>query len=232
MLVFSSAGNEANDPWQFMVAPSDGNLVVGVGAVDFNGIWAPFSSLGPNADGDVKPNISAMGWGTFVQREDNVIRQGSGTSFSCPVVAGMAACLWQAFPMATNFQIKDAIEKSASQYNSPDFKLGYGIPDFEKAATILTEQGLGNIESTKYWLVSSNPFTDDLQFIQQKKLTAGNVRVALFSVSGRKIFEKTFASGSPIVFRNLSNLPSGVYVALIESSDKSEAHKLVKNSSK
>ena len=60
MLVFSSAGNEADNPWKYLVAPSDGDLVIGVGAVNNDSIWAPFSSLGPSADGDVKPNLAAV----------------------------------------------------------------------------------------------------------------------------------------------------------------------------
>ncbi len=232
MLVFSSAGNEGNDPWQFLVAPSDGSSVIGVGAVDKDGVWASFSSLGPNANHEVKPNVSALGWGTFVQSETGIIAQGSGTSFSCPVLTGMAACLWQAFPRATNLQIKEAIEKSASQYNTPDPRLGYGIPDFEKASQILEDQGLGNVESEKYWITSANPFINEIEFFQQKNRTDGNTHIFLFSLNGRKLVEKTFPPGSPLVFRNLSNLPSGVYVVFIRSADQSESHKLVKISSK
>lgn len=232
MLVFSSAGNEGNDPWKFLVAPSDGNSVIGVGAVNQNGVGAPFSSLGSNASGNVKPNVSALGWGTFVQKENNTIGQSSGTSFSSPVLAGMAACLWQAFPEATNHQIKDAIEKSASQYHSPDNQLGYGIPDFERAARILEDQGSGSIEPEKHWLAASNPFSSEVQFIRQKKLTKEDIRISFFSLNGQIVFDHIFASGSPLVLKNLSNLPNGVYVAFIKSSDQSEAHKLVKISSK
>ncbi|HKJ41416.1 MAG TPA: S8 family serine peptidase, partial [Sunxiuqinia sp.] len=53
MLVFASAGNEARDPWHYIIAPSDGDFVVGVAAVNKDSIWAPFSSLGPASDGDV-----------------------------------------------------------------------------------------------------------------------------------------------------------------------------------
>ncbi len=231
MLVFSSVGNEGNNSWQFLVAPSDGEYVIGVGAVNSDGEWAPFSSYGPNASGDIKPNVSAVGWGAFIQRENDNISSANGTSFSSPIMAGMAACLWQAFPKATNLQIKDAIEKSASQYNFPDFQLGYGIPNFELAAEILDDLRLDNINSDKYWTVSSNPFTDEIQFIPQKKQIENDTRIMLFSINGHKVFDIFFAMGSPLVFRNLSNLPNGVYVAFIESAEKKEAHKLVKISS-
>jgi subtilisin family serine protease len=49
-----------------------------------------------------------------------IVQAGSGTSFACPQIAGIAACLWQAFPTKTNWEIKTAIEQSASQYLTPD----------------------------------------------------------------------------------------------------------------
>jgi hypothetical protein len=59
----------------------------------------------------------------------------NGTSFSSPMMAGMSACLWQAFPNLNNMEIIDLIQKSANQYNAPDSLLGYGIPNFRKAYT-------------------------------------------------------------------------------------------------
>src|SRR5690606_18364252 len=98
IIVFSSAGNEGseNNPWKYILAPSDGDKVTAVGAVDKEGNPAPFSSWGPASDGDVKPNVSAVGWNTIVQRTNGTVGTANGTSFSSPVMAGAAACLWQA----------------------------------------------------------------------------------------------------------------------------------------
>ena len=56
-----------------------------------------------------------------------------GTSFSAPIISGMIASLWGAFPEKTNQEIFEAIEKSSDQFNNPDAEMGYGIPDFLKA---------------------------------------------------------------------------------------------------
>jgi hypothetical protein len=63
----------------------------------------------------------------------------SGTSFSCPIIAGAAACLWQICPAASAMQIRAAILQSASQYTHPDDSNGYGLPDMVKAARILMD---------------------------------------------------------------------------------------------
>jgi hypothetical protein len=66
------------------------------------------------------------------------VSSGSGTSFSSPITAGMVACLWQANPGKRNTEIMDAIRQSASLANDPTAFLGYGIPDYLKADSLLS----------------------------------------------------------------------------------------------
>lgn len=226
MLVFASAGNEASDPWKYIIAPSDGDMVIGVGAVSPDSIWAPFSSLGPASDGDIKPNLVAVGWGTIVQQQDGRISASNGTSFSSPVLAGMAACLWQAFPAATNWQIKEAIEKSASQYTTPDDKIGYGIPDFHLASLLLQDPG-PEVTAPK-WLAVPNPFSDHLYFYHPAPSSAQEIMVSLFSIEGRCLFKQVFPNHRSIYLLNLANLPSGIILARIETHTETSVIKLIK----
>ena len=92
MLVVSSAGNEGNNAWQHIITPSDGLYCLGVGAVDGNGNYVSFSSIGPSADGRVKPDVAAMGSRTVVQGTDGQIATANGTSLSAPIISGLAAC--------------------------------------------------------------------------------------------------------------------------------------------
>jgi serine protease AprX len=140
ILVVNSAGNRGNSAWRYLTAPSDGLHVMAIGAVRADSTRAGFSSFGPSADGRVKPNVVAMGSRTTYAALDSTARQGNGTSFSSPLIAGMAACLKQAFPGITARDLKDAIEKSAHTYNTPSDSLGYGIPDFWKAYTLLRDR--------------------------------------------------------------------------------------------
>jgi len=133
ILVVNSAGNEGNSSWRYISAPADGDSVLCIGAVNENKVIASFSSRGPNSSGHLKPNVCGNGANIYVAAGDNDIQKGNGTSFSCPLIAAAAACLWQAFPQKTNMEIFHAIEQSADRYNTPDYDYGFGIPNFFSA---------------------------------------------------------------------------------------------------
>lgn len=141
MIVVSSAGNEGTSDWKHIGIPADARSVLAVGATDIKGKRAPFSSLGPTADGRVKPDVAAPGaWVTVADAFSFRVSNGSGTSFAAPILAGMIASLWEAFPDRTNLEVLDAVRRSASQAGKPDNELGYGLPDFAKAFRLLSQK--------------------------------------------------------------------------------------------
>lgn len=132
-----SAGNEGTNAWKYISAPADADSILAVGAVDRSGLKASFSSLGPSFDKRIKPDVSSMGLGTVVGTTTGAIATSNGTSFSSPLMAGFAAGMIQANPRNSSWQIIDAIKKSGNQATKPDNLLGYGIPNFLKATTLL-----------------------------------------------------------------------------------------------
>ena len=112
-------------------APADGKRVVSVGAVDSLGLRAAFSSVGPTADGRIKPDVAALGVRAKVAGTATVSAYGlaSGTSFSCPLTAGVVALLLQAHPTYTVDQVLLALRSTASQHGEPDILLGWGLVD-------------------------------------------------------------------------------------------------------
>lgn len=132
ILVVNSAGNEGNTTWHYIVAPADvnGDSLIAVGAVTSAGTPASFSSYGPSADGRVKPDLAALGQSPWVAlAADSGYTQVNGTSFSCPLVAGLAACLMQARPDWPPKLLIRGLRLTASQATTPDNRVGYGIPD-------------------------------------------------------------------------------------------------------
>jgi subtilisin family serine protease len=130
MLLVVAAGNEGNKAWHYIASPADADSILTVGAVDVQDSIAGFSSWGPTADGRVKPEVCARGHQTaLINPVDNSVVHSNGTSFACPIVAGMAACLWSALPHATNMEIRQRIIASADRYTAPHPQYGYGIPD-------------------------------------------------------------------------------------------------------
>ena len=136
ILVCNSAGNEADDSqWKTIITPSDADSVLCVGGIEnslteYNHI--AFSSYGPSADGRLKPNVCAFGYArTAALGSSSAYHYVHGTSFSCPLVAGFAACAWQASPGKTAMQMFDAIQRSADLYPYADYSFGYGVPQAE-----------------------------------------------------------------------------------------------------
>lgn len=130
MLVCVAAGNEGNKEWHYLTAPADADSILCVGAVDSEGIIAAFSSRGPSSDERVKPDVCAVGAGScIIQPSDGSIQYGNGTSFACPLIAGMAACIWSALPDLNAMEIRRRIICSTDRYHNPDADYGYGIPN-------------------------------------------------------------------------------------------------------
>lgn len=133
ILVCNSAGNEATDrQWTTIITPSDADSVLCVGGIehDLNHYrHISFSSFGPSADGRQKPNVVAFGHArTANTTGDESYHYVDGTSFSCPLVAGFAACAIQAMPGKSAMQMMDEIQRSADLYPYCDYAFGYGVP--------------------------------------------------------------------------------------------------------
>lgn len=140
ILVVIAAGNEGNKAWKYIMTPADADSVLTVGAVNVSGIKGAFSSFGPTADGRVKPDVMSVGAPGIIASTGNGITAGPGTSYAAPKMAGLATCLWQAFPEVNNMRIIDVLRKSSSAAGNPTDSIGYGIPDMKKAFSILLKE--------------------------------------------------------------------------------------------
>ena len=138
LFVLNAAGNEGGGSWMYIGVPADADSICTVGSVNSSGVHSNFSSIGPTADGRIKPDLSTMGEGTYVCQPGYNFTAGNGTSFATPVLAGAVACLWQAHPTQTNMEILQAIKATATQSTTPNNNYGWGIPNMCAAHNLLT----------------------------------------------------------------------------------------------
>lgn len=132
LLVVVSMGNEGSMGRGSLGSPADADSVVSVGAIAENGLPCSFSSVGPTADGRIKPELVAFGCTVPVANglaDDGYSAGGAGTSYATPLVAGAALLLRQYRPDWSPMQVRAALMASADNASQPDSQRGWGLPD-------------------------------------------------------------------------------------------------------
>ncbi|MGM8363364.1 S8 family serine peptidase [Flavobacterium sp. ARAG 55.4] len=222
MLVVVSAGNEGATKDPYIGAPADAASVIGVGAVNEHKNRVSFSSAGPTSDGRIKPEVMALGQNTVVSDENGNNIYLNGSSFSAPLIAGMLACLWQAYPEKTNQEIKEMLLESSDNYNTPDNLYGYGIPDFNLALT--NKVNLKN-ENLQYFVAYPNPASDVVSVRFPADFNKG--KILFYNVLGQKVLESKVLDLETNF--SLEPLSKGLYFYKIESDFISRYGKIIKN---
>ena len=194
--VVVSAGNSGDTSWPKIGMPADAASVITVGSVNNIRQKSGFSSIGPTADERIKPDVMAQGEAAAVYWNGQ-IQNLSGTSFSSPIIAGMVACMVQAFPQKTPAQIKHDLISISDRFNNPDNDYGFGIPNFSQ----YNLTGFKNLQLTKTYIYP-NP-TRQYLFIKAKE----DVDYQIFTIDGKLILNgKTHQKSI-----NVNSLTKGIY---------------------
>lgn len=222
MLLVTSAGNSGNSPWKYISAPADANSVFTVGAVNSVETIASFSSYGPTADGRVKPDVLGQGQNVYIVNYisgNNALS--NGTSFSSPVMTGVIACFWQAFPNKTNMEIMDIVRKSADRYSNPTDHYGYGVPDFEAAFNVTLSNNEFELDG---FSIFPNPVENNLT-IDIANSNIKDYSISIYNILGKEVL--TFDNTQTNVI-NVSSLNGGVYLLSLSNGNSKKVIKLVK----
>ncbi len=189
IIVCVSIGNDGNKSWKYASVPADADSIVAVGAVNANRQYAAFSSIGPTADGRIKPDLTAMGQGTAFQTHTGDIISSNGTSYATPLLAGFIACLWQAYPEKNNMEIIEMVKRSADRFSNPDFLYGYGIPDFSKLVGV-THTAYEIVDKPYKISVIPNPYTHTFT-LYLSPACHGHIRIRIYSVTGQLLYTRS-----------------------------------------
>lgn len=221
VLIVNSAGNSGGDSWKYITAPADANNILAVGAVNSNESVTYFSSYGPTNDGRVKPETLAQGGSVYVVDENNTVKTSNGTSFSGPIISGVAACLWQAYPSKTSLEIRQMIIENSENYLSSTPQGGYGIL---RVNNLLPTLSTKLVDNTPFVLTNYN--SDVIDFVITNKLTY-KLQVKVYSTTGAVLIDKEITRLNSRV--DLTSFSNGIYLLRYNYGNTRENLYLVKN---
>ncbi|MDR0682384.1 MAG: S8 family peptidase [Dysgonamonadaceae bacterium] len=221
MVLFNAAGNEGRKSWQKVIIPADAENILTVGAIRSDSLQAEFSSWGFIENGRIKPDVMAMGNLVCLVSGSGDIYYSNGTSFSTPILAGMGACLWEALPELTSFELMNLIKQFSDRSSHPDEYYGYGIPNIYEAYLY------GKRNSDRLSLINNDEikwgYTDSIRnrlYLKDDKITW----VTICSFDGCIVLNQPVSSG----FVDIGSLQKGIYVVSAFSNDKRYTGKFIK----
>lgn len=217
IIVVASAGNEGGKTEKHIGGPADAVSVIAVGSVTSTKVKSYFSSIGPSYDGRIKPDVMAQGSAAVISDTSGNIVTSDGTSFSCPIMAGMIACLWQAFPEKTNQEIRNMVIQSSDKYLTPDNNYGYGIPNF---GTSLTVNSFVNDD----FVVYPNPADTYITFSSSTEIHSASV--IIYSILGQKVLDKKISNQDSNL--SVESLKSGLYFYTLDADGLHKTGKIIK----
>lgn len=143
LVVVTTAGNEGTRGLGTVRSPGNSPSVITVGALGHRRKVASFSSRGPTADGEAKPDVVALGtrvlsWrspGSFLDMEYPRGRVGqehfrqTGSSVSTAAVSGLVAALLSKQPELTPDEVKQLLHRHAVDLGADRRAQGSGMVD-------------------------------------------------------------------------------------------------------
>ena len=221
IFVVNSAGNSGNDAWFYIGAPADAKEVFSIGALTPQKNIAGFSSNGPTSDNRIKPDVSAQGNPAYLARANGGYGNGSGTSFSGPIIAGFSACALELYksthPHAKPQEVMNWIRSYSDRANSPNNQYGYGIPDGNK---LLLNASVDSNPKSNY-IIYPNPTKGSL-FIN---VNNGNNRQWDLIISdpiGKILYQNKFSTVELLLGIDLpANISKGFYIISLKTENDS-----------
>lgn len=205
LVVVVSAGNQGDDPWRIVTPPADADSAIAVGAVDAAGARVPFSSVGPTADGRIKPDVAALGRDVYVATPGGGYRFGSGTSYAAPMVAGVVAQILEARPDLGPVEVRDVLRATAGRAGAPDNELGWGVVDALEAVRVAVAVEAPPLDAE--WRLYPSAVRPGGRVIVE---TAARSGLDVYNVAGRRVAALPEGLGRRVL--TLPALPAGVYL--------------------
>ncbi len=229
IVVVSSAGNDGLSPWKYINFPADNPNVFAIGGITSNRTRWPGSSIGTSFH-KYKPDFVTRAEAVWVPSiyEDKYFKA-DGTSFSAPLFTGGYACLLEYFKTLPQDSVRKVLQTYASNSQSPNNFIGYGVPDFYKTFKALTK--ITNSNNCDFSLTINNTSTN-LSLNATVFFKGEKAHILLTDSLGKQLFSTTIYqtdSTPKIIEIPLSNvtIPSILIVSLFTHSCSPVSQKIL-----
>ncbi len=224
MFVLNSAGNEGEGTWKYISVAADADSVCAVGAVDSTGALAGFSSVGPSADGRIKPDLVARGAGAWACIGNANCFPVNGTSFSAPILAGAVACFWQAHPSSNNMKLFNVLKQTALNAPNPNNSTGWGIPN----VCALVPEGISEYDPNRYFdfVLRQNKNASELNVMLSTNFD--DVTITVYDLLGKALMSAHPDKKDNAVTFSTVDMTENIYLVKIETPMGSRVKKFVK----
>jgi len=159
-----------------------------------------------------------MGSGVYVAGTSSTTSYGnsSGTSFSCPILAGASALILSVDPTLTPMELLDLLRNTASQSTNPDRLMGWGIINTLDVVNSLNPTTVEIEVPEDFYILRNypNPFNPSTK-VQFSVPQQSDVKITLHDMLGREIkllFDDKVDAGMQEFVVDAGNLVSGVYL--------------------
>lgn len=180
----------------------------------------------------------ALGTGVYIASSSDTVgysAYGQGTSFACPLAAGVAALLVKAAPTASPMAIVNAMKVTASNASTPNKEMGWGIVNAKAALDHLVhgDTSISPDIPSAFSLLQNypNPFNPSttIGFAVSGQWSQW-VRLTVHDVLGREVavlVEGQMAPGRYEAMFDGTGIATGVYVCRFAAGDYSESKKML-----
>lgn len=217
IFVVVSAGNDGNTSWSLVNPPADVDGVLAVGSVTSTGNRSNFSSIGPTADGRIKPDVVALGSGVSVIKANGNTGFTSGTSAAAPLITSLVMGLMQTFPELSVSELYSLVIGSGNGSEHPDNRTGYGVPNYLGAKILHSGEGPNSVISTVY--LYPNPVSGDTIKLEVDIPTGQSATIGIYNLQGQLMLKSTgdvTYANNPIEL-DVSGFSAGLYIIKVET---------------
>ena len=189
VVVVAAAGNAdpANGIGYDVQFPAKFSGVIAVGATDSSDSRASFSTRGPEL------SVTAPGVSVLSTAKGGGYSNGTGTSFSAPHAAGLAALILSADPSASTASVRSIMEQTADDLGSPgrDDDYGAGRINVFKAMRLVKRGTLSDFKGESEVTAFPNPFRFSshriVSFAVPPSLQGSDLEIRIYTMGGELV---------------------------------------------